>query len=284
MSSYTTILCYAIDSQLLSQLLNQPDSAALVEVLRAAGKQTTGAKKKFEKELELHLPFLEKIMAGIPAIDGDPFGADDEDEDDDLDEDQPDDDEDSDDEDSDDEDWDDDEPFESEQYLDAFEWLFDRLGKPIPIPEGLYVDSIVGYHYYGFTEALKRFKSPFPLPIFDDAGMLTGFIPHEQLQDFKFKPIDPALAAEIQEALTELKSMSDDDDENEPNKGDVDHEAESDEDDDMDLVSFMANRASRDFAAPEQAEIELAHEELAAVFNDIHQLGKDFIGIIRHVG
>lgn len=270
MSSYTTILCYAIDSQLISQLLNQPDSTALVEALRAAGKQTAGAKKKFEKELELHLPFLEKIMVGIPAEDGDPLGTDDEEEEEDLDEDESDDDEDSDedsddwDDDWDDDDWDDDEPFESEQYMDAFEWLFDRLGKPIPIPEGLYVDSIVGYHYYGFTEALKRFKSPFPLPIFDDAGMLTGFIPHEKLQDFKFKPIDPALAAEIHEALTELQSMSDDDN--------------------MDFTSFMANRASRDFAAPEQAEIELAHEELADVFNDIHQLGKDFIGIIRHVG
>ena len=227
-------------------------------------------------------------MAGVPAKDGDPFGADDEEEEEeeDLDEDESDDDEDSDD--WDDDDWDDDDPFESEQCLDAFEWLFDRLGKLIPTPDELYVHSIVGYHYYGFTEAIKRFKSPFPLPIFDDAGMLTGFIPHEQLQDFKFKPIDPALAAEIQEALTELQSMSDDDDddddENEPNKGDVDHESESNDVGDMDFTSFMAERASRDFSAPEQAEIELAHEELAAVFNDIHQLGKDFIGIIRHVG
>lgn len=279
MSSFTTILCYAIDSQRLTQLLNQPDSRSLVEALRAAGNQTTAAKKKFEEELTQHLPFLEKIMARTPAQDYDPFGEDDDEDEDmsnetnvsegsdegDIDEDDSDDWED---------DWEDDEPFESEQYADAFEWLCERLGKPIPIPDSLLVNSIVGYDYYGFTEALKRFEPPFPLPIFDDAGLLVGFIPKEQLFNFRFKPIDPNRAAEIRDALGELQSIADE-------QKDLADQAEDIGDEELDVTSFMVERASRTFAEPEPAEIELAHDELAAILADVHILDKDFVGIIR---
>lgn len=291
MSSFTTILCYAIDSHRLTQLLNQSDSTSLVEALRAAGKQTTGAKKKFENELSQHLPFLEKIMSRTPAQDYDPFGEEEdeeEDDDDDIsDEDISDennvsedsDDGDIDEDESDDweDDWEDDEPFESEQYADAFEWLCERLGKPIPIPDSLLANSIVGYDYYGFTEALKRFEPPFPLPMLDDAGMLVGFIPKEQLCNFQFKPIDPKRAAEIRDALGELQSIADE-------QRDLANDQVDDLGaEDLDVTSFMVERAARDFAGPDTAEIELAHDELGAIFADVHTLDKDFIGIIRSV-
>lgn len=99
----------------------------------------------------------------------------------------------------------------------------------------------------------------------------------EQLRNFRFKPIDPKRAAEIRDALGELQSIVDE------QKELTNDQSDDPEDEDLDITSFMAERASRSFAEPALAEIELAHDELAAIFADVHMLDKDFVGIIRSV-
>jgi hypothetical protein len=229
------LYCYAVDSKLFAKLLKKPDAQAIVEAIESSGKKMTA---KVKKELKLHWPWIEKIIAGVPAKDDDPFGEEEVDDDNEFDEDQPE---------------------ESQSYIEAFNWLCEQFGAPVPTCYPLGASSIIGLDYFGYTEALKRFDSPFPLPKFEDVGTLVGYIPKKELKNFRFKPISKKRAQEILKALGEIDAAA---------KGD------------KGFAAFFAERMAQYCIKPEPAEIEIAQSDLAEVFADVHNLGKDFLGFI----
>ena len=234
---------YAVDAKLFTKLLKK--SNAIVDAIQATDNKTR-AKKRLQKQLERRLPYIEKILLGIPAKDEDPFGeVDAEDEGDDG---------------NDDDDEDEyEELVESQLYLEAYAWLCEQFAVPVPTTRILAGRSIVSFDYFGYTEALRRFPCPFPLPKFDDIGTLVGYIPNKELVNFSFKKISKKRLKEMERTLAEIDSAAEGD---------------------QGLAAFLAQRITQSCHKPEPAEIELAQSDLAEVFADVHKLGKDFLGII----
>ena len=236
------LYCYAVDSKLFAKLLGKPNTLAIAKTIESSDKSAR-AKKQLQKELQRHWPWIERIISGTPAKDADFFGDDEaeDDVDDDYDQDG------------------DEQTEESESYIEAFVWLCEQFAVPVPTLHPLHASSIVGLDYFGYTEALQRFDCPFPLPKFEDVGTLVGYIPKQELKDFKFKPISKKRSKEILQTLGEFDSAA---------KGD------------KGFAAFFAQRMAQYCLKPEPPEIELAHSDLAEVLADVHKLGKDFLGFI----
>ncbi len=229
------LVLYSFDSKAWKTMLKSPSK---VEAALKAAKPAPSAKK-----LKSAMPWIEKIIAGVKAVDSDT---------DDLERDK--------------EDY-----FASfDSYL-AYRWLCGHLMTGQPIMEMFWNRTIAIYDFYGYSEVLRRFPCPFPIPQGNDQGRVLGYIPNAKLKNLKLMPIPADRLAQIIEILEEPYVGR-------PKKKTQDKVATQDGSTAYERLLERVRQLWADM--PEKDEIEIAHADFKEIAFDVYESGDDLFGII----
>ncbi len=229
------LVVYSFDSKAWKTMLK---SSSKVEAALKAAKPAPSARK-----LKSAMPWIEKIISGVKTVNSDT---------DDLERDK------------------DDYYARFDSYL-AYRWLCGYLMTGQPIMEMFWNRTIAAFDFYGYSEVLRRFPCPFPIPQGNDPSRVLGYIPNSKLKNLKLMPI-PA------DRLSQIIGILEEPYVGRPKKKTQDNVATQDGSNAYERMLERVRQLWEDM--PEKDEIEIAHADFKEIALDVYESGDDLFGII----